>query len=430
MSGSNETIQSLSDQDRRNRDYFGEYGGRFIPELLIPPLDELAHLFSVAKQDATFWSEFSHTCHTFSGRPTPITHCARLSRMTQGAQIWLKREDLNHTGAHKINNVIGQGLLMRRMGKKRVVAETGAGQHGIATAIMAAREGFDCTIYMGAKDVERQYSNVFWMEQLGAEVIAVNTGSATLKDAMDDALRDWATNFETTHYLIGTACGPAPYPEMVAWFQSIIGQELITQCVDSIGQQPTAIVACVGGGSNALGAFLPYIEKHETELIAVEAGGKGLATGQHASRLMPGTGTVGIAQGYKTRFLQTDDGQLRSTHSIAAGLDYVGVSPLLADLLDQGHLRVEHATDEEALSAFSSLLKAEGIIPALESSHAIAGALKIAKERKPSEHIVVNLSGRGDKDLFNIANTTSSEKWLNFLQHQINMQKAIKPHQP
>ncbi|ABC33574.1 tryptophan synthase, beta subunit [Hahella chejuensis KCTC 2396] len=407
---------------RSNNGMFGSFGGRYAPEILTPALIELERLFFSLRDDPDFWREYQTLAQQFSGRPTPLTPCERLSREIGGAQIWLKREDLNHSGAHKVNNVLGQGLLVRRMGKRRVIAETGAGQHGLATAIMAARLGLECRIYMGEDDIERQYGNVFWMRRLGAEVIPVATGARTLKEAMDEALRDWAASFEDTHYVLGTACGPAPFPELVAYFQSIIGKELQQQALSQIGRNPDSVVACVGGGSNALGAFAPFIERHDVELVGVEAGGRSREEGQHSIRLQEGTGEDGIAQGFKTLFLQDADGQLGHTHSVAAGLDYVGVSPILADLTQRGRLTPDSATDEEALAAFETLLRYEGIIPALESSHALAGGFRRAAQMSPQQHMVINLSGRGDKDIFNVARAFPHPDWSAFLQRELARQ--------
>jgi tryptophan synthase beta chain len=314
--------------------------------------------------------------------------------------------------------VLGQGLLVQRMGKQRVIAETGAGQHGLATAIMAARLGLDATIYMGAEDIERQYSNVFWMRQLGSNVVGVTTGAQTLKEALDEALRDWAGSVENTHYVLGTACGPAPFPELVSYFQSVISDEIKQQSMQQMGQLPDEVVACVGGGSNAMGAFAAFLEIPEVDLVGVEAGGISLEDGQHSVRLSQGTGETGIAQGYKTLFLQNDDGQLGDTHSIAAGLDYVGVSPILAHLSQQGRVIAESASDDEVTEAFSLLMKVEGIIPALESAHGLAGGFKRAKQMRPDENVVINLSGRGDKDIFNIARVFPQREWTEFLQRE------------
>lgn len=403
---------------RSENGYFGEFGGRYVPEILLPALTELETMFYGLRDDPGFWQEYVDLCQEFSGRPTPLTPLRRLSKELGGAQIWLKREDLNHSGAHKINNVLGQGLLVKRMGKKRIIAETGAGQHGLATAIMAARMGLQATIYMGADDIERQYSNVFWMRQLGSEVVGVETGARTLKEALDEALRDWAASVETTHYVLGTACGPSPFPELVAYFQSVISHEIREQAMKHIGRLPDEVVACVGGGSNALGAFSSFIDDKEVALVGVEAGGLSLKKGEHSIRMLPDTAEAGIAQGYKTLFLQNEDGQLGDTHSIAAGLDYVGVSPILAHLSQTGRVTPESATDAEVTEAFSLLMKTEGIIPALESSHGLAGGFKRAKTMSPDQHIVINLSGRGDKDIFNIARAFPQPEWPEFLKRE------------
>ncbi|WP_275097913.1 tryptophan synthase subunit beta [Sedimenticola hydrogenitrophicus] len=407
---------------RSQQGLFGKFGGRFVPEILLPTLLELEETFMTLREDGAFWQEYLTLTQQFSGRPTPLTPCHRLSGQIGGARIWLKREDLNHSGAHKINNVLGQGLLVQRMGKKRVIAETGAGQHGLATAIMAARLGLRATIYMGADDIERQYSNVFWMRQLGADVVPVSTGARTLKEAMDEALRDWAANSENTHYVLGTACGPAPFPELVTYFQSVIGQELRAQARAAFGHDPDAIVACVGGGSNAMGVFAPYIDCTEVKLIGVEAGGHSLEAGEHSVRLKAGIAHAGIAQGFKTLFLQNADGQLGHTHSIAAGLDYVGVSPIIAHLSQSGRLTADSATDEEVLAAFRRLLQTEGIIPALESSHALAGGFRHAARMNPDQNLVINLSGRGDKDIFNVARAFPQPEWTAFLRRELERQ--------
>lgn len=403
---------------RSDNGYFGEFGGRYVPEILLPALTELETMFFELRDDPSFWQEYLTLTQEFSGRPTPLTPLRRLSKELGGAQIWLKREDLNHSGAHKVNNVLGQGLLVQRMGKKRVIAETGAGQHGLATAIMAARLGLDATIYMGADDIERQYSNVFWMRQLGSKVVGVETGARTLKEALDEALRDWAASVETTHYVLGTACGPAPFPELVSYFQGVISQEMKVQAMAQIGRLPDEVIACVGGGSNAMGAFGAFLEDEAVALVGVEAGGLSLKEGEHSVRLLPNTGETGIAQGYKTLFLQNADGQLGDTHSIAAGLDYVGVSPILAHLSQTGRVIPESATDFEVTEAFKLLMKTEGIIPALESSHGLAGGFKRAKTMRPDQHIVINLSGRGDKDIFNIARAFPQPEWSDFLQRE------------
>ncbi|MBU2864666.1 tryptophan synthase subunit beta [Reinekea forsetii] len=410
---------------RSDNGYFGEFGGRYVPEILLPALTELEDMFFALRDDPTFWQEYLTLTQEFSGRPTPLTPLRRLSKELGGAQIWLKREDLNHSGAHKVNNVLGQGLLVQRMGKKRVIAETGAGQHGLATAIMAARLGLDTTIYMGADDIERQYSNVFWMRQLGSKVVGVETGARTLKEALDEALRDWAGSVENTHYVLGTACGPAPFPELVSYFQGVISQEIKQQAMAQIGRLPDEIVACVGGGSNAMGAFGAFLEDDNVGLVGVEAGGLSFKEGEHSVRLLPDTATPGIAQGYKTLFLQNEDGQLGDTHSIAAGLDYVGVSPILAHLTQTGRVTPESAQDHEVTDAFKLLMKTEGIIPALESSHALAGGFKRAKSMRPHQHIVINLSGRGDKDIFNIARAFPQPEWSDFLQRESERAKEL-----
>ena len=410
---------------RSENGYFGEFGGRYVPEILLPALTELETMFFELRDDPSFWQEYLTLTQEFSGRPTPLTPLRRLSKELGGAQIWLKREDLNHSGAHKVNNVLGQGLLVQRMGKKRVIAETGAGQHGLATAIMAARLGLEATIYMGADDIERQYSNVFWMRQLGAEVVGVETGARTLKEALDEALRDWAASVETTHYVLGTACGPAPFPELVSYFQSVISIEMKEQALKQIGRLPDEVVACVGGGSNAMGAFAAFLDDKDVALVGVEAGGISLKDGEHSVRLLPDTAETGIAQGYKTLFLQNEDGQLGETHSIAAGLDYVGVSPILAHLSQTGRVTPEMALDTEVTEAFKLLMKTEGIIPALESSHALAGGFKRAKTMRPDQHIVINLSGRGDKDIFNIARAFPQPEWSEFLQRESERAKEL-----
>ena len=410
---------------RSDNGFFGEFGGRFVPEILLPALTELEELFFGLRDDPAFWQEYLTLTQEFSGRPTPLTPLRRLSKQLGGAQIWLKREDLNHSGAHKINNVLGQGLLVQRMGKQRVIAETGAGQHGLATAIMAARLGLEATIYMGAEDIERQYSNVFWMRQLGSTVVGVTTGAQTLKEALDEALRDWAASVENTHYVLGTACGPAPFPELVSYFQSVISAEIKEQAMRQMGRLPDEIVACVGGGSNAMGAFAAFLEDPEVTLVGVEAGGLSLKDGEHSIRLSQNTGETGIAQGYKTLFLQNSDGQLGDTHSIAAGLDYVGVSPILAHLSQQGRVIPDSATDAEVTEAFSLLMKTEGIIPALESAHAVAGGFKRAQQMTAEQNLVINLSGRGDKDIFTVARAFPQPEWAGFLQREADRSSEI-----
>jgi tryptophan synthase beta chain len=396
------------------RGYYGNFGGAFLPEILVATFDELEDFFNEAKNDPIFWQNYEQLMGSYSCRPTPVTYAPNLTRHFGGARIFIKREDLNHTGAHKANNVMGQGLLVKRMGKTRVIAETGAGQHGVATATMAARFGFDCTIYMGEVDVARQRPNVFWMEQLGATVVPVTDGTRILKDAINEAFRDWVTNMETTHYVLGTACGPHPFPEMVAWFQSIVGQEARRQLLETEGRLPSRVYACVGGGSNAMGVFSGFFDD-DVELVGVEAAGHGLDSGEHASRLCSNDACVGVAQGYKTYFLQNDDGQMRETHSIAAGLDYVGVSPILSNLKEQGRVRFEGATDTEVIDALSLTMRKEGVIPALESAHAFAQAFKEAPEMSDEAIILINQSGRGDKDIFTIADAFDDPKWKQFI---------------
>lgn len=395
--------------------YFGNWGGAFIPEILHETFEQLKSSYAEARKDPAFWEEYVRLMGSYSCRPTPLTYAENLTRHFGGAKIFIKREDLNHTGAHKANNVMGQGLLVKKMGKKRVIAETGAGQHGVATATMAAKFGFECTVYMGEVDVERQRPNVFWMEKMGATVVTVKDGSRTLKDAINETFRDWVTNVDSTHYVFGTACGPAPFPEMVSWFQSIIGREARKQILECHGQLPAKVYACVGGGSNALGIFQGFFGEEKVELVGVEAGGKGLSTGRHASRLCGTDATAGIAQGYKTMFLQNDEGQMLETHSVSAGLDYVGVSPILADLWEKKKVRFESATDDEVMEALDLTMKMEGIIPALESTHAFVQAFKEAPNLGKGEAIIINQSGRGDKDIFTIAHAFDDPSWKEFI---------------
>lgn len=395
--------------------YYGEFGGRFSPELLVPALDELKTTFNELKNDRGFYDEYYQLLCNYSGRPTPLTYAENLTKHFGKAKIYVKREDLNHSGAHKINNVLGQGLLVKKMGKKRVIAETGAGQHGIATAIMAAKLGLEATIYMGAQDVKRQYSNVFWMKQLGAKVVPVETGTATLKDAINEAFKDWSANFDSTHYCLGTTCGPHPYPEMVTYFQSVISKEIKDQAVQLEGRNPDRIYACLGGGSNSMGAFYEFLEDEKVNLIAVEAGGKGRDSGMHAARIAYGTGRIGVSQGYKTFFLQDDDGQMLDTWSISAGLDYTGVSPISAYLSQIGRIRVIAATDDEVVNALKKVVSMEGLIPALESSHAFAGLFNEIENTNRDEMVVVNMSGRGDKDIFNVGEALDDEEWKEFV---------------
>lgn len=387
--------------------HFGPYGGTFVAETLIHALDELKAAYARYRGDAEFIAEFKHELAHFVGRPSPVYHAARLSRELGGAQIHLKREDLNHTGAHKINNVIGQALLARRMGKPRVIAETGAGQHGVATATICARYGLECVVYMGSEDIKRQSPNVYRMKLLGATVVPVDSGSRTLKDALNEALRDWVTNVENTFYIIGTVAGPAPYPAMVRDFQSVIGEECLKQMPEQIGRQPDAVIACVGGGSNAMGIFYPYIPHEGTRLIGVEAAGHGLDSGKHSASIS--RGAPGVLHGNRTYLLQDANGQITETHSISAGLDYPGVGPEHAYLKDIGRAEYVGVTDDEALAAFHRLCRTEGIIPALESSHAVAHAMKLAPTLPPDRHLLVNLSGRGDKDIGTVADLSGAD---------------------
>jgi len=382
------------------RGYWGKFGGRFVPETLMSPLEELTENYFAVRDDADFQAEFMRLLQDFSGRPTPLFHAKRLSETLGGAQIYFKREDLNHTGSHKINNAIGQVLLAQRMGKKRIIAETGAGQHGVATATVCALFGLECVVYMGTEDMRRQALNVFRMELLGAEVRAVDAGAKTLKDAINEALRDWVTNVETTYYLLGSALGPHPYPVMVRDFQSVIGREAREQILQQTGSLPNVLVACVGGGSNSIGLFYPFLQDEAVRMIGVEAGGKGNKLGEHAARFNADSGgKIGVLQGTKSYLLQNERGQIALTHSISAGLDYASIGPEHAYLRDIGRTEYVSANDAEALEAFQVLSKTEGIIPALESAHAIAYALKLAPEMSPNETMIVNLSGRGDKDV-------------------------------
>ncbi len=381
--------------------HFGRYGGVYVAETLMSALDELTREYARYKNDPEFLAEYQNELKHYVGRPSPIYHARRLSEACGGAQIYLKREDLNHTGAHKINNAIGQALLAKRMGKKRVIAETGAGQHGVATATVAARYGMECVVYMGAEDVKRQAPNVFRMKLLGATVVPVESGSKTLKDALNEAMRDWVTNVDSTFYILGTAAGPHPYPMLVRDFVSVIGEESKVQMPEMIGRQPDAVVACVGGGSNAIGIFYPYIPVEGVRLIGVEAGGDGLETGRHAAPLS--AGRPGVLHGARSYLMQDDNGQIIETHSVSAGLDYPGVGPEHSYLKDIGRAEYVAVTDAEALTAFHDLCRYEGIIPALESSHALAYAAKLAPTLGKDQVILVNLSGRGDKDINTVA---------------------------
>jgi tryptophan synthase beta chain len=382
------------------RGYWGEFGGRFVPETLMSPLEELTGAYFAVRDDTDFQAEFLRLLQDFSGRPTPLFHARRLSETLGGAQIYLKREDLGHTGSHKINNAVGQILLARRMGKRRIIAETGAGQHGVATATVCALFGLECVVYMGTEDMRRQALNVFRMQLLGAEVRGVDSGARTLKDAINEALRDWVTNVDSTYYLLGSALGPHPYPLMVRDFQSVIGCESREQILEKTGSLPDVLLACVGGGSNAIGLFHPFLNDETVRMIGVEAGGKGDNLGEHAARFnKAGGGKIGVLQGTKSWLLQDENGQIALTHSISAGLDYASVGPEHAFLQSIGRVEYAMATDDEALKAFQVLSQTEGIIPALESSHAIANLFKLAPEMSPAQTIIVNLSGRGDKDV-------------------------------
>jgi tryptophan synthase beta chain len=383
------------------RGHFGPYGGIFVAETLSHALDELRAAYERCRKDSAFMAEFHYELKHYVGRPSPVYHAKRWSGILGGAQIYLKREDLNHTGAHKINNTMGQALLARYMGKKRVIAETGAGMHGVASATVAARFGMKCVVYMGSEDVKRQAQNVYRMKLLGAEVVPVESGSKTLKDALNEAMRDWVTNVEDTYYIIGTVAGPHPYPMMVRDFQSVIGEECKLQMPELTGRQPDAVIACVGGGSNAMGIFYPYIGDASVRLIGVEAAGEGLATGKHTASLS--AGTPGVLHGNRTYLLQDANGQITETHSVSAGLDYPGVGPEHAWLKDIGRAEYVSVTDEEALAAFSNLCRLEGIIPALESAHAVAHAARIAPAMPRDKTLLVNLSGRGDKDMQTVA---------------------------
>lgn len=397
--------------------YFGDYGGRYVAETLQAPLEELEKAFSEAMGDTAFLETLAAFHRDFVGRPTPLYFAENASKKLGGARIYIKLEGLANTGAHKINNALGQALLAKRLGKKRIIAETGAGQHGLATAAICAKLGLECRVYMGQVDILRQHPNVFWMEQFGAEVIPVMAGSQTLKDAINEAFRDWAASFPTTHYLIGSALGPSPYPDMVREFQSVIGNEVREQALQR-GLNVRAMIACVGGGSNSIGFFAPFLEEKTPRLIGVEAGGRSFIPGNHASR-MGGHGKTGIVQGYKSLFLLDGDGQLQQTHSVSAGLDYPGIGPELASLGKKGRIEFTTASDTEALDAVRFFARTEGLMFALESAHAGAAALKVAPTYSKDESIIVNMSGRGDKDLFILAPALDKQNWLAFLRNEI-----------
>jgi len=387
--------------------HFGQFGGRYVAETLMPLILELEKAYEASKTDPAFQAEFNDLLTNYVGRPSPLYFAEKLTEHLGGAKIYFKRDELNHTGAHKINNTIGQILLAKRMGKKRIIAETGAGQHGVATATVAARFGLPCVIYMGARDMERQKPNVFRIRLLGAEVVPVTSGSSTLKDAMNEALRDWVTNVDDTFYIIGSAAGPHPYPAMVRDFQSVIGVEARAQMLEAEGRLPSSLIACVGGGSNAIGLFHPFLDDKDVEIIAVEAAGKGVETGQHAASIAGGT--PGVLHGNKTFLLQDDDGQITEAHSISAGLDYPGIGPEHAWLHDIGRVNYVSAGDKEALDAFQLLAKVEGILPALEPSHALAQVIKMAPQRPKDDILLMNLCGRGDKDIFTVADALGAE---------------------
>ncbi|MFP4114843.1 MAG: tryptophan synthase subunit beta [Spirochaetota bacterium] len=403
-------------------DYFGAFGGRYVAEVLRAPLDELEAAFIAAMEDEEFLAEFNEIASTYVGRPTPMLYARNSSKELGGAQIFVKLEGLANTGAHKINNAVGQILLAKRMGKTRIIAETGAGQHGVATAAVCAKMGLDCTVFMGEVDIARQKPNVFWMELYGARVAPVSSGQRTLKDAVNEALRDWAGSFTDTHYLIGSALGPSPYPDMVREFQSIVGRETqaqVASMIESRGLELEALVACVGGGSNAIGFFAPYLESGAPRLVGVEAGGRGTAAGDHAARML-GLGRPGIVQGYKSLFLLDPDGQVQDTHSVSAGLDYPGIGPQLAALGEAGRVEFARATDAEALEALRFFARNEGVAFALESAHGAAEAIRLAPTLPKDKAIVVNMSGRGDKDLFITARELDGERWREFLVQEAN----------
>lgn len=398
--------------------YYGEFGGAYIPEILRPNFVQLKEAFKKLKEDKSFINEYHDLLKHFVGRPTPLMYAENISKELGGANIYLKLEGLANTGAHKINNALGQALLAKKIGKKRIIAETGAGQHGVATACACAKLGLECEVYMGEVDVKRQHPNVFWMEQFGAKVIQVHSGTKTLKDAVNAAFREWTKDPENTYYLLGSAVGAAPYPEMVKFFQSVIGKETKEQFENEYNKKPDVLIACVGGGSNSIGFFSHYLDDKNIRLIGVEAGGKGIESKQHASRIS-GKGKLGIIQGYKSFFLQDDDGQILPTHSISAGLDYAGIGPELAYLSSINRIEFTNATDKEVIEAFKFFAKHEGIIAALESSHALAHAIKIAPDMPPSQSIIVNISGRGEKDLFITAKAIDRENWIDFLNKEV-----------
>ncbi|PJA09897.1 tryptophan synthase subunit beta [Candidatus Falkowbacteria bacterium CG_4_10_14_0_2_um_filter_41_15] len=404
--------------DANSKGHFDEFGGRYLPEMLIPALEELEKAYLEARADPTFEAELLDLYQNYSGRPTPLYFAKNLTKKFGGAKIYLKNEGLNHTGSHKINHCLGQALIAKRMGKTRLIAETGAGQHGLATATVAAKFGFECVIYMGEVDVARQRPNVFWIEQLGAKVVSVTQGTRRLKDAVTAALQDWIANVDTTYYLLGSTLGPHPYPSMVRDFQNIIGLEVKKQILESEGRLPDYLIACVGGGSNALGLFNAFLEDKQVKMIGVEAGGQGIKEkGKHAARLQ-NTGKLGVVEGYKSYFIQNNDGQIESTDSIAAGLDYAGIGPEHALLFKKNRVHYAFATNDEVINAFKLLAKTEGIFPALESAHAVAEAIKLAPTLDKEKIIVVNISGRGDKDIFIVAKQFGDNSWKEYLGKQ------------
>ena len=399
--------------------HFGKYGGRYVPEMLIPALDELEKAYDEVKDTQEFKDELDNMFYNYSGRETPLYFAENMTKKLGGAKIYLKLEGLNHTGAHKINNALGQVLLAKKLGKKTVIAETGAGQHGVATATVAAKMGLKCKVFMGAVDIKRQYPNVYAMKLLGAEVISVEEGTKTLKDAVNAALKYWIENLDECHYLLGSALGPYPYPLIVRDFQSVIGKEAKKQIMKHEGKLPDALVACVGGGSNSMGLFYPFLENEEIEIFGAEAGGKSSKIGDNAARFGNDNPAVGIVQGYKSYFIQDDFGQLEHTHSVSAGLDYAGIGPELAHLHDEGRIKFDSVLDTDALDAFKELCQNEGIIPALESSHALALAFKLAPNYRKDQVMIVNVSGRGDKDLFITARELDKENWIKFLSTEV-----------
>lgn len=420
MSRNFKNIFIKTEYDADKSGHFNDFGGRYVPEMLIPALQELEAAYNKAKKDKRFQKDLMDLYQNYDGRPTPLYFAKNLTEHLGGAKIFIKNEGLNHTGAHKINHSLGQALLAKRMGKRRIIAETGAGQHGLATATVAAKFGFECVVFMGKVDYDRQRPNVFWMEQLGAKVIQVLHGTQRLKDAVTATMQDWITNVDDTYYLLGSALGPHPYPSMVRDFQTIVGLEVKDQLKNIYGiKKPDYIIACVGGGSNAIGIFNPYLKDKNVKLIGVEAGGKGIAKiGEHASRLQKNI-KQGVVEGYKSYFIQDSDGQVEKTHSISAGLDYAGIGPEHGLLFEKGRVEYKYATDKEVLIAFKLLARTEGIIPALESSHAIAEVIKTAPTLSKNKIVVVNLSGRGDKDIFILAEAIGDKKWKEFLKSKI-----------